>query len=45
MEEGDINMKGKNAKLTIYEGVGHNSWDRAYGDKAMWKWLFEQKRQ
>jgi len=36
---------GENAKLTIYEGVGHNSWDRAYGDKAMWKWLFEQKRQ
>lgn len=41
-----INQReGKNAKLTIYEGVGHNSWDRAYGDKAMWKWLFEQKRQ
>ena len=36
---------GENAKLTIYKGVGHNSWDRAYGDKAMWKWMFEQKRQ
>lgn len=35
---------GKNAKLTIYKGVGHNSWDKAYGDDAMWKWLFEQKR-
>lgn len=40
-----INQRdGKNAKLTIYEGVGHNSWDRAYGDEAMWDWLFEQKR-
>ena len=38
-------VNGEHAKLTIYEGVGHNSWDRAYGDKAMWKWLFEQKRQ
>lgn len=34
----------KNAKLTIYEGVGHNSWDRAYGDEAMWDWLFDQKQ-
>ncbi|MEM9346346.1 MAG: prolyl oligopeptidase family serine peptidase [Planctomycetota bacterium] len=37
-------INGEHAKLTIYEGVGHNSWDRAYGDKAMWAWLFKQKR-
>ncbi|MFK7788648.1 MAG: prolyl oligopeptidase family serine peptidase [Phycisphaeraceae bacterium] len=35
---------GKRAKLTTYPGVGHNSWDKAYDDEAMWKWLFEQKR-
>lgn len=35
---------GENAKLTIYKGVGHNSWDKAYGDKTMWKWMLAQKR-
>lgn len=35
---------GENAILTTYPGVGHNSWDRAYTDQSMWKWLFEQKR-
>lgn len=35
---------GEHAKLTIYPGVGHNSWDKAYSDKAMWAWLFEQER-
>ncbi|MFN3167269.1 MAG: prolyl oligopeptidase family serine peptidase [Phycisphaeraceae bacterium] len=35
---------GENARLTTYPGVGHNSWDKAYGDEAMWKWLFDQKR-
>jgi predicted peptidase len=35
---------GKNVKLTLYPGVGHNSWDKAYSDEMMWKWLFEQQR-
>lgn len=35
---------GDHAKLTTYPGVGHNSWDRAYGDEKMWAWLFEQER-
>lgn len=35
---------GKQAKLTAYPGVGHNSWDKAYSDQAMWTWLFEQRR-
>lgn len=34
---------GKNAKLTIYQGVGHNSWDKAYADEKMWDWLFKQR--
>jgi predicted peptidase len=36
---------GNRVKLTIYPGVGHNSWDKAYSDDAMWDWLFEQKRE
>lgn len=32
------------AKVTIYPGVGHNSWSATYGDEAMWTWLFEQRR-
>ncbi len=35
---------GEHVKLTIYEGVGHNSWDKAYSDEAMWDWLFKQER-
>ncbi|HEU0124198.1 MAG TPA: prolyl oligopeptidase family serine peptidase [Bryobacteraceae bacterium] len=35
---------GSNARYTEYEGVGHNSWDRAYGDPAFAEWLFAQKR-
>jgi len=38
-------INGENARLTEYEGVGHNSWSRAYGDDAMWEWLFEQHRE
>jgi predicted peptidase len=32
------------AKVTIYPGVGHNSWSATYADEAMWTWLFEQRR-
>jgi len=40
-----VNEKdGEHAKLTLYPGVGHNSWDKAYGDQAMWQWLFKQTR-
>ncbi|MBR4718470.1 MAG: prolyl oligopeptidase family serine peptidase, partial [Lentisphaeria bacterium] len=34
----------KNVKLTIYEGVEHNSWEKAYADPETFKWLFAQKR-
>ena len=32
------------AKLTIYPGVGHNSWEQTYNDPAMWRWLLSQRR-
>jgi predicted peptidase len=31
-------------KYTEYEGVGHNSWDRAYGEKDFMAWLLGQRR-
>ncbi len=31
-------------RYTEYEGVGHNSWDKAYEEKELIDWLFSQKR-
>jgi len=31
-----------NVHFTEYPGVGHNAWDRAYGEAEMWRWLFAQ---
>ena len=39
-----INAWGGNAKLTIYPGVGHNSWENAYTDPALIEWMLAQKR-
>lgn len=30
---------GKDAKLTSYEGAGHNVWDRTYADPKIYDWL------
>lgn len=30
-------------KLTVFEGVGHDVWDRAYADPALTRWLFTQR--
>jgi predicted peptidase len=40
----DLHKLGNDARMTIYPGVGHNSWDRAYADPSLWTWLAEQKR-
>lgn len=37
-------LKG-NVKFTIYPGVGHNSWTKAYNDPELYDWLLSQKRQ
>jgi predicted peptidase len=34
-----INASGGNARMTIYPGVGHNSWENAYTDEELYKWL------
>lgn len=38
-----INNKGGHAKLTVYEGVPHNSWTPTFQSKEMWEWLLSQK--
>jgi predicted peptidase len=35
---------GGDPKYTEYPGVGHNSWDKAYGTAELWTWLLEQKK-
>lgn len=35
---------GGKAELTIYPGVGHNSWTQTYRDAEVIKWLFAQKK-
>lgn len=33
---------GRKARLTIYPDLGHNAWDPAYDDPALYAWLLEQ---
>ena len=40
-----LNSKGGTARLTIYEGVGHNAWVPPFRNEEMWTWLFNHKRQ
>ena len=35
---------GGDAKLTLYPGVGHNSWDKAYREEKLYDWLLSHKR-
>jgi predicted peptidase len=35
---------GEHLRYTEYPGVGHNSWDRAYGDPEFAQWLLAQRR-
>jgi predicted peptidase len=35
---------GAPVKLTIYPGVGHDSWTQTYDNPEFWAWLFEQRR-
>ncbi len=36
---------GYQVDFTVYEGVGHNSWDRAYGNNELYDWFLAQKKQ
>ena len=35
---------GGKPKFTIYPGVGHNSWDKAYATPELYEWLLEQHK-
>ncbi len=39
-----VNKAGGNATLTLINGVAHNAWDTAYGDKATFDWLLSHKK-
>ncbi len=39
-----INAAGGNCKLTIYPGVGHNSWDNAYRNENLGDWFLQHKK-
>lgn len=39
-----LKAAGGEPKFTLYEGVGHNSWSRAYESLETWKWMFAQRR-
>jgi predicted peptidase len=40
-----IEAAGGDVKFTVYPGVGHNSWDAAYGiEEGAVEWLLEQRR-
>ncbi len=39
-----LKTAGANVKYTEYEGVGHNSWDRAYADPELLTWMLALRR-
>jgi len=39
-----IDAAGGEIQYTEYEGVGHNSWDNAYGDPDLMTWMLSQSK-
>lgn len=39
-----IRAAGGDVRLTLYQGVGHDSWTRAYATTELWSWLLEHRR-
>lgn len=35
-----IQKSGGTARISLYKGLGHNSWDRAFSEPDYFKWLF-----
>ncbi len=38
-----VNEVGGNAMLTMYAGVGHNSWTQTYDNPALYEWLLNHR--
>jgi predicted peptidase len=39
-----VKAAGGSPKFTIYEGVGHNSWDKAYNDEKLEEWFIRHAK-
>lgn len=39
-----VKEHGGDARLTIYPGVGHDSWTRTYDDPAFYEWFLQHRR-
>jgi predicted peptidase len=39
-----VNAAEGTAKMTIYPGVGHNSWENAYNDPQLYEWFLQNTR-
>ena len=39
-----VRRAGGHAHLTIFPDAGHDCWDAAYGNEALWTWLLAQRR-
>jgi predicted peptidase len=35
---------GTAIRQTEYPGIGHNSWDPAFSDLRLWRWLLQQRK-
>jgi predicted peptidase len=40
----ELTKESADVRYVEFPGVGHNAWDRAYGDAELWEWLFRQRR-
>jgi predicted peptidase len=39
-----VRATGGKVRFTVYPDVGHNAWDPAYADPALYAWLLAQRR-
>ncbi|MBT8269053.1 MAG: prolyl oligopeptidase family serine peptidase, partial [Bacteroidia bacterium] len=39
-----LKSKNSDVKLTIYKGVGHDSWTNAFQEPGLMKWLFSRSK-
>ena len=39
-----VKAAGGNPKFTIFPGVGHNSWDKAYREEKLYDWFLEHSK-
>ena len=41
---GKLKSLGYDVRFTVYEGMGHTVWDKAYADPELFEWLAAQRR-